>query len=371
MRPLGSKLICAAAVMVLATPAGAAAQDVDARTMAFIYDAAAGEPRDGAAVDRAAIGEMRKALQAEGLLTPQRVATPEPDIVEIYGRALLLGPRARQFLAELAEVRNAAIRRDRDATAAAIERLFAKAGRSKPDPAQMAKYVTDVIGAGGDEGPPETARRRVDKPGRTVEITDAKRAGLLTVEVTETPATGEASRTVVVAERKVRPNAAGTGLEERAAPVRACRVTAAQAAERRNALNGSWRAVGGGTWEISGSGDAIVLTERRSDGRLLTYNGTYKLGRVQATHPVGHPDDIGKELPDWVRAGLVGRTAFVVRLDDCGDRTLQGTWESRHVTYSPAYQSISRIHDPYDLSLNLSRGALKMARGGRFPDDGP
>ena len=371
MRPLGPASLYAVAAALLIAPACARAQDVDARTMAFLYDAATGEARDGSPVDRAALAEMRKALQAEGLLTQQRVATPEPDIVEVYGRALLLGPRARQFLAELAEVRNAAIRRDRVATAAAIERLFAKAGRSKPDAAQMDKYVDAVIGAGGDEGPPETARRRVEKPGRTVEITDAKRAGLLTVEVTERPASGPESRTVVVSERKVRPDAAGRGLEERATPVRACTVTADQAAERRNALNGTWRALGGSTWEISGSGETIVLAERRADGRLLTYNGTYKLGRVQATHPVGHPDDIGKELPAWVRAGLVGKTAFVVRLDDCGERTLQGTWESRHVTYSPAFQSISRIHDPYDLSLNLSRGALKLARGGRFPDEGP
>lgn len=364
----------ALAALVLAAGAGpSVAQDIDARTMALIHDAVTGLPPAGSTADPAALADARRALQDEKLLTSQRVATPEPDIVDAYGRALLLGTRARQFLPELAEVRNAAIRRDREATAAAIERLFAKAGRSKPDPTQMEKFVDAVTGAGGSEGPPETRRRRIEKPGRTIEITDARRGGLFTIEVTSTPPGGQPTRTVVVAERAVKPDAAGTGLEQRAVPVHVCTVTAVQAAERRAALNGPWSDQNGAAWVVSGSGEAIALTERRADGRSLAYTGTYRLGRVQAIHPIGHPDDIGKELPDWVRAALVGRTSFVVRLDDCGDGRLRGTWESRHVTYNPAFRSLERIHDPYDLQLKLTRGGggMKVAQGAIWGGEGP
>lgn len=360
-----------ALLALVVLPADGAAQDIDARTMALIHDAAGGQPPAGSTVDPAALAEARKALRDEKLLTAQRVATQEPDIVDIYGRALLLGPRARQFLPELADVRNAAIRRDREATAAAIARLLAKAGRPRVDDAQMAKFVDAVSGAGEDEGPAETARRRIEKPGRTIEITDAKRAGLFTIDVTETPSGSKAKRTVVVAERTVRPNAAGTGLEERAVPVRVCSVTEAQSSERRAALNGAWSDQNGNAWDVSGSGDSIALVERKAGTPAIVYAGTYRLGRVQATHVVGAPNEIA-DLPDWVRVGLVGRTSFVVRFDDCRDGKLTGTWESRHVTYSPALQTIGKIHDPYDLALNLGREApRRMARGGRFPEDGP
>lgn len=363
MRPmkfLSSVVWTALALPALAAPL--AAQDIDARTMALIHDAVGSPPPAGSSADPAALAEARKALQDEKLLSSRRVATPEPDIVDIYGRALLLGTRARQFLPELAEVRNAAIRRDREATAAAIDRLFVKAGRSKPDPAQMNRFVDAVTGAGEDEGPAETARRRVEKPGRTIEITDAKRAGLFTIEVTSTPPGGQPTRTVVVAERTVKPDSAGSGLEQRAAPVHVCTVTTAQAAERRAALNGAWSDQSGDAWDVSGAGEAITLLSRRGGKPALAYTGTYRLGRIQATHLVGAPNEID-DLPDWVRAGLVGRTSFIVRLDDCSDGRLEGTWESRHVTYSPAFKTISRIHDPYDLRLVLSRGGEGTARG--------
>lgn len=331
------------------------AQDFDSRTTAFIHDAVAGQPPSGSSADPVALAEAREALQAAGLLGAQRVATSEPDIVEAYGRALLLGTRARQFLPELAATRNAAIRRDRDVTAAAIEQLFVKAGRSKPDPASMTKYVEAVIGAGASEGPAETARRGIEKPGRSITITDAKRAGLFTIEVTTTLPGGQPNRTVVVAERTVRPDASGTGLEQRAVPVRACTVTAAQASQRRAALNGEWIDQNGATWDVSGSGETISLVERRPERPIRTYTGTYRLGRIQGTHAVGAANEIDPPLPEWLRKALVGKTSFVARLDDCGDGKLHGTWESRHVTYDPRYKVISRIHDPYDLALVLTR----------------
>jgi len=339
----------------LAASLPAGAQDIDARTMGLIFDAATGAKPAGSSADQATLDAALAALKAEGLVTPQRVNTNEPDVVEAYGKALLLGPRARQFLPELGEVRNNAMRRDRPATAAAIQRVFTKAGRPAPDTAQMETLLNAVIGAGSEEGPVETARRRVEKPERTIVVTDAKNAGLVTVDVTTTPPGGAPSRTVIVAERTMRPNAAGTGFDQRAVPVRVCTVTPAQATARRAALNGTWSGRDGARWDVAGSGDNITLTETRTGMPPLRYTGTYKLGRIEATHPVAAPNEIGADLPDWVRAGLVGKTAFVVRFDDCGDSKLDGTWESRHVTYDPSFQTIKRIHDPYDVPMYLSR----------------
>jgi hypothetical protein len=368
MRASGLPLLAACLAV---WPGSAEARDFDSRTIAFIHDAFSATPPAGSTADAAVFADVQAALRSDGLLTKQRVSTTEPDTVDAYGRALMLGTRARQFLPELAEVRNAAFRQDRAATAAAIDRLYTKAGRSKPDAAQMEKFVDAVTGAGASEGPAETVRNRLEKPGRTIDITDAKRAGLFTIEVTSTPPGGQPTRTVVVAERTVKPDSAGTGLEQRAAPVHVCTVTTAQATERRAALNGAWQDRNGDSWDVSGTGESITLVERRAGKPAMPYTGTYKLGRIQATHPVGAPNEIDDALPDWVRAGLVGRTSFVVRLDDCGLGRMLGTWESRHVTYNPTFRTIGRIHDPYDLSLQLDRGGMKMARGGRFPEEGP
>lgn len=356
-------VIAAFALALAASVAPAGAQDVDARTMALIHDAVNGRPPAGSSPDPTALAATRKALEAEKLLTAGRVATPEPDIVDLYGRALLLGPRAREFVPELAAIRNVAMRRDREATAAAIAQLFGKAGRATPDAAQLDKFVDAVIGAGASEGPEETARRRIEKPGHTIEITDAKRAGLFTIEISTTSPDGQAARTVIVAEKIVVPNASKSGVEQHAVPMQVCTVTQAQAAARQAALNGPWSGQNGDTWDVSGAGGSISLVERRTGKPALTYTGTYRLGRIQATHPVGAANEIDTTLPDWVRAGLVGKTSFVVRLDDCDAGRLEGTWESRHVTYSPAFKTISRIHDPYDLRLVLSRGGEGVARG--------
>ncbi|MGE0151732.1 MAG: hypothetical protein AB7R90_03885 [Reyranellaceae bacterium] len=371
--PTVRRLLVGAALLLPTLASPVRAQDWDSRTVSLVYDALGGEtPAAGAGVDSGAIAKARAALQAENLLATQRVATVEPDVIDLYGRALQLGTRARQFLPELAEIRNAAIGRDRRACAAAIERLFVKAGRNKPPPEAMERYIDAVTGATSKEGPVETARKRIEKPGRTIEITDAKSAGLFTIDVTTAPPGQPPSRSVVVAERVVRPAANGAGLEQRAVAVRACTITAADAAQRRAALNGAWVNQNGEAWEISGSGSSITMVQRLDDGRVLRFVGTYVLGRAHGTHQVAKPDDVGKSLPANIRGQLVGRTSFVVRLDDCGDGRLRGTWESRHVSYSPAYGIIDKIHDPYDLALVLSRpGKVEVAQGGRWPEDGP
>lgn len=353
-----------AAVASLLAPAVSHGQDIDARTMALIHDSVGGPLPTPPGADPAALTAARSALEQEKLLLAARPATPEPDIVDLYGRALLLGPRATSFVPELAVVRNFAIRRDREATAAAVAALLTKAGRPAPPAATMSKLVDAVIGATADEGPEETVRRRIEKPGRRIEITDARRSGLFTIDVTDTPPGGQPTRTVLIAERTVRPNAAGTGVEQRAVPVAACTITAAQAAERRAAINGPWTDQQGTTWEITGSSEAASFIERRGGNRPpLTYTGTYRLGRLEATHRVLAANAVGEELPLWVRQGLVGKTSFVIRLDDCDASRMTGTWESRHVTYNPAFKTITRIHDPYDLQLTLSRGGEGVARG--------
>lgn len=362
---------CAAALALLAfvglafvgVVAPVQGKDFDARSLALIHDAVSTPGAAGASVDPAATQQAIKALSAAKLVSGQRVSVVEPDIVDHYGRAMMLGARTRQFLPELAAVRNAALRRDRDETAKAIAALYRSAGRNVPHPAAMEKLVDTVTNAGAGEGPAETQRQSVVRPGMTIETTDARRAGLYTIEVTETPPGGEPQRTVVVAEPNVAPDAAGTGLTQRAVPIRACTITASKSAELRARLNGIWQSQNSGNWEISGSGEAISLVSREPGKPVLTYVGTYKLGRIHATHPIAAIYELDNQLPGWVRKALIGKTAFVVRLDDCGDGRLEGTWESRHVTYDPGYQTISRIHDPYDLRLALARGLDGTALG--------
>ena len=346
--------------VVLGAAGGAAGQDIDSRTMASIYDAVTSLP-PATPAERGPLADAVAALRDEKLVTSQRVSLVEVDVVGAYGRALMLGSRAKLFILEIADVHNAALRGDRPATAEAIQRLYAKMGRNSPAPDQLQKMVDGVLKVDTAE-PEETVRRRIAKPGRTIDITDARRAGLFTIDVTTTSASGEPQRTVIVSERRSSPTAAG-GLEPRAVPIAVCTVTQSGAAARRAEINGTWGDNKGATWEIAGAGEQIALTERRLDKATLGYGGTYRLGRIEVTHVIAAASDIEPTMPVWVRQALVGRTSFVVRLDDCGGNKLDGTWESRHVTYNPNFQTISRIHDPYDLRLTLSRDGEGVARG--------
>lgn len=355
----GAYGVCGLALCLGGAVPGAIAQDVDARAMAFIHDVAAPSAARSAAPDPDAVEAARAALRAERLLAPQRVATVDPGIVDQYGRALLLGSRGRQFVPQIGKVRDAVLRRDDKEIGQAIGDLYEAAGRKRPTGPALEKLIAAVGGAASGEGPAQSVRRRYEKPSHTIEITDARRAGLFTVDVTTKDASGQPKRTVFVGEQSSLPNANGTDLEQRITLRTVCTVDAATAAAMRAGLNGEWIDGEGDVWRIEGEGDNIVLHNAGRRGVNMEFIGTFRLGRIEARHAIRRPEVIDNDLPDWVRAGLARWSPtlyFVVRLDACsGDPELSGTWQSQHVTYSPTFQSISRVHDPYELRLILRR----------------
>jgi len=356
----GVRLVLMAVTIGCAGIADASAQDVDARTMAFLHDIAGPDAKLPAGVDSDAVAAARNALRAERLLPSQRVATVDPGVVDQYARALLLGSRGPQFVREIGKVRDAVLRRDRGEIGQAVGDLYEAAGRKRPVGQALDKLIDNVGGAASSEGPAESVRRSFDKPDHSIEITDAKRAGLFTVDVTTRDAAGQPTRTVFVGEQASVPNARGSDLEQRMALRTACTVNSEQATAMRASLNGEWVDGAGDTWRLTGDGEQIVLRQNKAAGGVqMDFVGTFRLGRIEARHAIRSPEVISSDLPGWVRAGLARWSPtlyFVVRLDACpGDPSLSGTWQSQHVTYSPTYQSISRVHDPYELRLTLTR----------------
>jgi hypothetical protein len=351
--------------VALSAIASASAQDVDARTMAFLHDLASPQVQLPAGTDPAGLAAVRDALRAERLLSEQRVATVDAGVVDQYSRALVLGNRGPQFVPQIGKVRDAVLRRDRGEIEQAIGDLYQAAGRQRPTGEAMTRLVQAVGGAAGSEGPPQSVRRRFEKPGSVVEITEAKRAGLFLVDVTTKDAAGQPARTVMIGEQSSQANARGSDLEQRVVPKTVCTINQAQAAAMRPRLNGDWSDGAGNNWRIEGAGDSITLRSRSSLGSTLNYSGSFRLGRIEARHAIRSASDVEATLPGWVRAGLAGWSPtlyFVVRLDACaGADTLVGTWQSQHVTYSPSFQTISQVHDPYELRLTLKRAA--PARG--------
>lgn len=358
--------VCVFALALSALAPDARAEDVDARTMAFLYDVAAPNSAAPGNADPGALAAAREALRSERLLGSQRVATVDPGVIDQYSRALLLGTRGKQFASQIGRVRDAVLRRDRNEIGQAIGDLYEAAGRKRPSGKPLDKLIKAVGGAASDEGPAESVRRRFDKPDHTIEIADARRAGLFMVDVATKDGNGQPVRTLFVGEQKSMPNARGTDLEQRMTPRMVCTISAAQSDAMRLQLNGVWTDGSGQSWEVSGQGGQIELFNRRArPASDLRFVGTYKMGRIEARHDMVSPDDMAQNLPRWVRVGLVAWTpkvGFVVRLDSCpGAGELTGTWQSQHVTYSPSYQTISRVHDPYELRLTLKRAA--PARG--------
>lgn len=361
--PLGHLTCFALLPLFIVSPT--VAQDVDAATIAFIHDLAAPDVALPPGADAAALERARAALRGERLLADQRVSTVEDGVVDHYSRALLLGARGAQFLPEIATVRDAVRRRDRSEIETAIGNLYEAAGRKRPTGDSLSRLVKAVAGAVDAEGPAESVRRRFENGGRSIEVTDARRAGLFTVDVTTTDASGQPTRTVFVGERSSQPNPRGKDLLDRVSPKSVCTIDTAQARAMREGLNGKWSDGSGGSWTVAGEGDRIVLSNVGPGGSSLTYAGSFRLGRIEGRHAIRNAADIEAGLPLWVRSGLAAWDPvlyFVVRLDACpGDDTLVGTWQSQHVTYSPGFQTISRVHDPYELRLTLRRDA--PARG--------
>jgi hypothetical protein len=351
------RLAAWAFALVLLAPA-AAAGDIDARTMGAISDllSTVSPERPPAGADATTYGKAVEALRKAKLAGVGWPPQPgDTALLNAYGRALFLGPRAKQFADQIGQVHDAVISGQPEAVKAAIAALYVAAGRAAPGGKALDDLVAAAIAVGGG-APAPTVNHQIEGDGYRIDIADAVAAGKTTIEVTLADGGGgQPARVVFEGSAETRAKSGGEGLERRVQPLAPCVMTAAAAAKIREQLNGDWTAGDGAAWTIEGSGEAIVLTEKRAKGRPLAYQGTYRLGKIDAHHAITDAGDIGEELPAQVRGQLAGMGLFfTLRLEACRDAArLTGRWGSQHVTYSAAYLQVSKVGDPYDVAVAL------------------
>jgi hypothetical protein len=346
----------ALALVLAATPASAA--DISAGTMAAVSDllssVAPDRPPPGANPDiwRKAI----EALKKEGLAGAARPAQPgDSRLLQSYGNALLLGPRAGEFRDQVGAVHDAVLSGDEGATAGAIGELYRSLGRPVPKDDALAKLVEAARRVGGT-APSETINHVIERPGYRIDIVDAPAARKTAVEVViDDGPDGKPARVLFDGTTRTAAKPGGEGLERRTDAAPACAMDERAATALREKLNGEWHGPNG-TTTISGSGGKIILVETNRSGRPLRYEGTYRLGRIDARHAIRHADDMDQALPADIRAQLAGMGLhFTLRLETCRDgQRLEGRWGSQHVTYN-MFRQVERVHDPYDKPFVISR----------------
>ncbi|TAL31173.1 MAG: hypothetical protein EPN97_11350 [Alphaproteobacteria bacterium] len=370
MRPLFRALACALPLM--AAPAGAGfatAADITAEQSALVYDllkpVMTAVPPSG--TDPAIFGKAISILKEEHLAGQgSRPHFTEKGILDRYGKALFLGARTPQFAGDIGHIRDLVEKGDRPALEQSLRDLWAKADRAPPDTKALDPVIKSLYGAKGEE-PEETVHRSIDKPGYRVEIAHARAGGKMQVDVTtKNPDGTDRDRTSFQGVTETAPTPDGQELQRRIRLDQTCTSTPETDAATVEGLNGDWTSGAGETWTVTQQDGKITLTEKRAHGRPLEYTGTYRLGQVAAAHPITEAGDMGENLPMQVRQQLTTKhISFRIALDFCSSApsALKGTWSSQHVTYDGMFFQVSRIHDPYDLSLNLSRAGEKVAQG--------
>ena len=351
------RLLCLA--FFLLSPSWAAAEDIDARTMGAVSDLLAtvspDHPPSGA--DAAVYAKAVEALRKAGLAGAARPQQPgDTALLKAYGNALLLGPRAPQFAAEIGKVNDAAVSGNRDAVGQAIKSVFKAAGRPEPQGPALEPLIDKAMAVVGGE-PVPTVNRTLDGDGYHIDIADAVAAGKTSVEVTlKDGGDGQPARVVFEGQAETKPKDGGGGLERRVKPLDPCVMSQAQSTQIRAALNGDWTGEDGNAWTIAGAGETITLTEKLASGHPVAYQGSFRLGKIDARHAIADPADMGENLPIKVRKQLAGMGLFfTLRLETCRDATrLTGRWGSQNVTYSAGDEHVSSVHDPYDVAVTLT-----------------
>ncbi len=362
--------------MFAALPPAACAADITAEQTALIHDLMAPVIDGTAKLDGMDKGMVDSALE---LLKKEQLAGQstrpnyfETGTLERYGKALFLGARTPEFSNEIAHIRDLIARGNRADLESALTRLWDKTGRTKPDAKALEPVIASLYGAKGEE-PEETVRHIIEKSDRTIEIVHARAGGRMDVAVTRhNPDGTDKDRTVFQGVTETSP-AGGKDLQRRTKLERVCTSTAETDKDTIKELEGEWTSGDGDTWIISHEGgDKIRLIENRSGMSTLHYTGTYSLGKIAAAHPITAISDMEDTLPTAVRHQLTqAKINFRITLEFCvGDENkLDGTWSSQHVTYDSMSLEVSRIHDPYDLSLSLSRGEKENSAPGAAEDE--
>lgn len=351
------RLFCVAALGLVLIAPSARADDIDAFTMGAISDllSPVSADRPPAGADPAAYRTAVEALRKAGLAGAPRPQQPgDTALLDAYGRALLLGPRAVEFGDQIGVVHDSVLSGNEAAVGAAIATLYRAAGRSAPAGEALDRLVQAATDVGGS-APAPTVNHVIQGDGYRIDIADAVAAGKTIVEVTlDQGADGQPARVVFEGDAQTRAKSGGDGLERRIEAASPCVMTQADAAKTRERLNGDWTGRQS-AWKIEGAGERILLTETRADGHILAYEGTFLLGKIDARHAIADPNDMGSTLPAAVRQQLAGMGLFfTLRLETCRNPSrLVGRWGSQHVTYGATDLQVSKVHDPYDVAIAL------------------
>ncbi|MCC7274744.1 MAG: hypothetical protein IT561_18890 [Alphaproteobacteria bacterium] len=344
-------------------PAG---RDLSAETMALLTDTLA-PYRTGAtphpAVDQEVLGRALEALRRERLLDAARPPTTVTGHVERYGTALMLGSRATQVTRELAALHESLMRGDAGSVRDGIRSVYARIGRAPPEGAALDRMYEQLREAHGRE-PAPTERVEIVRPDYTILVETARAAGRVSADVTMRDGPGgRPARAQFSGDIVTRPDPSGRALETAGRPdPRPIALSEAGAAALRAGLNGRWTDQDGQVWEIAGTGETMTLDEERAAAAPRRYVAAFRLGRIAGESKVTAVGDMDDDLPLRVREQLVGRVAFGLTLvADAAATRLDGVWSSQHVTYSGVTLEVSRIHDPFERRLVLTRSVLHRA----------
>lgn len=346
----------------------ALAKDISARTISVMRGvmapyASGNVPQNNE--DAPLVNAALKILQAERLVNFANATPPSNNEADRLGQALIMGRRTQEFLPELAAVHRAVTQRDDKATTRAIQTLYERMGRKKPEGAALAPLLAAAKRGAGDNTPSE--RIIIKKPDHTITMQDTVAAGQAFIEVImDKGPDGKPARVTFEGDVDAAPASDEKGFVDKVTPTaKPNAMTHDEAADLRGGLNGKWFDQNGVPYEISGAEGRITVTELPGDKPARPYTGSYKLGRIDAALKARNIDDIGDNLPAEVRRQLVsmGHTFHISLLVSEDGEKLDGTWTSQEVTYSGMTLAVLSVQDPYDVKLTLTRGGVKTAMG--------
>lgn len=344
-------------------PHTAHSQDISAEQSAAIHDLLSPlndgyKPSKG---DEKQHERAKEILKKENLLNDStRPVYKEKGLLKKYGDALFLGGRTSKFAKDIARIHDI-LKSGNDANLKkAIRELYVKAGRKSPDDKALAPILKSLYGEQGAE-PQETINHKISKPEYDIDIKHSKAGGRMSIAVTEKGENGKPkSRTVYQGKVKTEPTKDGKDLKREVVLEQACTNTSETDAALYQKLQGEWiRTQDGTTWTFeSASNNDGTFIFKPDDVAPYRYKGSIHLGKFYGEHAITDPNHVGDNFPPEIRQIIAGMgQTFRVHLEICGDKPtkLTGTWSSQHATYNPAFMTVSRIHDPYDLALELHR----------------
>lgn len=343
------------------------AADLSAQLGAFTHDVTApyvgnipGVPPDSP------LNKAREILRQERLLGGARPSTSNVDLAGAYRNPLMLGTSASRVAPELARLHGAALGGDAARVRSDLAQIYEKLGRKVPADAAMEKLVQAAMGA-ADTIKTENEEFAVQKTDYSVRTSYSSGTGHVATEVRAKDAAGEPFRASFRGQVTGKAAPDGKSVQLKAEPEAKPRVIDSKEAKRlAQSITGEWVDQENKIWKIAVDGSALTMMTTGRNDRPVVYKGTYDLGQLKAAHKIEHPDDITIDLPLPIRTQLATQyqPPFEVELEVEEDVSrLTGTWTSRHVSYSGMSMEITKIHDPYDQPLVLTRGGLLTALG--------